>query len=155
MNCSEIQKLLSTRFDDELCEELNIVLAPHLEKCSECRNFQEDLVRCVTALNCLSSPSARPGFTSRVMSQLPDQTVQLAWRAQLLPVSPIRIGFGSLGLACGIALAILMVSTQEMNNTSGSENLSRDGIDYSEVFAATPMNSIGGRYMAFANHEEE
>lgn len=153
MNCSDIQKLLSARFDAELSEKFNTVLNSHLAKCSACRSFEEDLVRCFAALNSLAPPSARLGFTNRVMSQLSDLTEYGEWGVQLFPVSPIRIGFGAMGIACGVALAILMVGTQEMTNTAGSELVRQDGIDYSEVFAAIPMNSIGGRYMAFANHE--
>jgi len=155
MTCTEIQKLLSARFDGEQCEEVDIGVARHLANCNECRSFQMDLVRCETALNSLPASIARLGFTGRVMSQLPDHTEQLAWREQLLLFSPARIGLGSVGLACGIALAILMLSTKEMSTKSDSESLSREGIDYSEVFAATPMNSIGGRYMAFANYGEK
>jgi len=155
MKCSQVQKMISVSFDAELSEAYGSIVETHLAECRECQSFMDDLSLCTSALNALSVANVRPGFTNRVIACIPEaKTYRVGWRERLVRANPIRVGFSAMGLACGIAVAVLSVGTID-TSTVGSKASEPKETVYSEAFVAMPMESVGGRYLALAQRGGE
>jgi predicted anti-sigma-YlaC factor YlaD len=144
MRCPKAQKLLSTRFDQEVEGIGNSVLETHLSRCSACQRFAANLPVCSKALDAVFAPEPRPGFAERVMARLPETPAKYprlrGWFDSLRPAPAVA---AAVALVCGIFLATLMNGEQPQRfaNKDPGQTL------YAESFAALPSDSTGARYL--------
>ena len=153
MRCCKAQKLISANLDGELDKEREQAVKAHLAECRVCRCFAADLPRCAAALDRLTVPDARPGFTGRVMARIPEcETNRVWWRRWFDVVQPIPAGLGSVALCCGIALAILM---NGQNGPTDSVRVTPGQSLYAGCFDPLPENSMGARYVSLVQEGRE
>lgn len=152
MRCSKTQKLLSTRFDQEIEGTGNSALEAHLSRCSACQRFAANLSVCSQALDAAFAPEPRPGFTARVLARLPERGAKPAWLRDWL--DGLRVGHTAaavLALSCGVVLALSMNGEQRSGvsvRKQPAEAL------YTESFNALPGDSAEARYLALFEERE-
>ncbi len=153
MRCRKARRLISARFDAELDQARQRAVGKHLAGCHGCRRFAGDLPRCTQALDLMTVPEPREGFTARVMLHLPQRPTKRVglrqWSDALLPGTAAA---AALALSCGVVLALWM-------NGGGSPQVSdRNGPAealYAESFDALPGDSAGARYLALLQEAEK
>ena len=153
MKCSKAQKLISASLDGELDEARERAAKAHLAKCRACQCFAADLPRCAAALDWLTIPDVRPGFTARMMARIPESKAgRIWWREWLDVLQPVPAGLGTLALCCGVVMAILM------NGETGptdSERAKPGQSLYAGCFDPLPEDSVGERYVALVRNVGE
>jgi len=153
MRCSKAQKLISASLDGELDEARERAARAHLAECRTCQCFAADLPRCTAALNRMTVPDVRPGFTGRMMARIPEnKTVRGRWRDWLDALQPVPAGLGALALCCGVLLASLM---NGQNRPTDSEPLTPGQSLYAGCFDPLPDDSVGARYVALVRQGGE
>ena len=153
MRCRKARKLLSARFDGELDEPRELGVKEHLAVCPCCERFAGDLPRCAKALDLMTAPAPRAGFTARLIADLPnDRTkcVRLRDRLEALRLGPAAAA--AVALFCGIVLALSM-NGQQAAEVAG--RMERAEAIYGESFDAVPGNSAAARYLALLQQSEK
>jgi len=146
MRCSKAQKLTSASLDGELDEAREGAAKAHLAKCPACQRFAADLPRCAAALDRLTVPDVRSGFTARMMARIPEsKSGRIWWRHWLGGLQPIPAGLSVLALCCGVVMAILMNGNTPPTD---SERVKPGQSLYAGCFDPLPEDSVGERYVA-------
>jgi len=142
MRCPKAQKLLSTRFDQEVEGAGHRALDAHLSRCIACQRFAANLSVCDQSLEAVFAPEPRPGFAERVMARLPENPAKYPrlreWFGALRPAPAVA---AAVALACGVFLATSMNGKQPQR--VAQEDPGR--VLYAESFEALPSDSTGAR----------
>ncbi|MFO7903906.1 MAG: zf-HC2 domain-containing protein [Pirellulaceae bacterium] len=153
MKCSKAQRLISASLDGELDEARERAMKAHLSECFTCQSFAADLPRCAAALDRLTAPDVRPGFTARMVARIPESNrVRMWWRDWFDALQPIPVALGALALCFGVLLAILM---NGQDDPTDSEPVTPGQSVYAECFDPLPDESVGARYVALVEIGEE
>lgn len=165
MKCKKIEKWLSDRIDGESSEKVRKEVEDHLQKCSSCRAYQEQLERIQAAAKEVDygrvSPEYWEGFPSRIkerlisMRSLPKQRRPFAW--------DWRWAWIGTGLALAIFIGLCFFSFwgkagQEVYVFSFEDSMAHvfreigDNSELAEIFNAIILESIGE---SFGEIEEE
>lgn len=141
MKCTTAHRLMSAALDGELSAREQDVLAAHLGECMVCSEefhaFQE-MQRALLQTERFSAPS---GLARRVMAQL-DPVDSRPFFA------PLWMNFAE-ALVILIVIGIGVVSGNLFSNSMGLRNSEKGIASMSlEIFDATPLDSLGGAYLA-------
>ncbi len=152
MRCKRAEQLISSSFDDELDAELLQALQEHLRGCDRCEAFRARVRRSDKALGALAGVDLRVGFASRLLAELPELTdgdQRRAWRSAIRPARAVA---AVLGVAVGVASALIM---NEVSSDSSS-NLQRGEVEaVPRTFRPVAGEFVGARYLAFVKAGKE
>jgi len=151
MKCRTVQKLLSMALDGELDETRLRAVMRHVEGCEACRQFRAQLEALAEGYAQLPSMEPRPGFAGRAVARVSGEGRRGGWVGQVaesLSPTPVALSAGSLAL--GVLLAMTMNGTSVSPEANGGE-----GQVVAELFDATPLESVGGRYLSLMDETEE
>ncbi len=152
MRCRKAQTWLSASVDGALDEARERAALAHAAECPRCRQFADALPRCAQSVDRLPLSEPLPGFTDRLMAQLPVAQPEPQWLAAWLDVlRPAPAAFAALGLAVG---ALMASSISGQQATATSETTDSTEAFYTECFDAVPIESAGATYLALLDETE-
>jgi anti-sigma factor RsiW len=133
MRCGKVQKLISARLDGRLDAARDEAVRRHIAECAQCRAFAADLATIPEALDSLSAPEPRWGFTGRLMARLPERQSGAGFaRSWLDLLRPAPVGLGAAAFGLGVALVVLAsdsLNVPEPGTENGVAVLAADYFD--------------------------
>jgi anti-sigma factor RsiW len=153
MKCCQAQKSISAMLDRELDERHTRAVQSHLDGCLRCQRFAALLPGWTQALDLLTVPGPRPGFTDRLLARIGEtRTRRIRSVVWFEVLRPTRVAAAVLALSCG---AVLALSINGERNAPGSRREEPAEALYTECFDAAPPDSAGARYLALLQEAEK
>jgi anti-sigma factor RsiW len=109
MKCLQVRKKLSAFLDGQGSDSDRAGISRHLESCSECRQYADELQRASDEFSLIGDVAVRPYFLTRLKQRIADQesSRRMRWH---LPVWIRRVAIPAGAVAC-IALTALLGSS--------------------------------------------
>jgi anti-sigma factor RsiW len=146
MKCKHARKRISQYLDDELVLDEKEAFALHIRDCAACRVKLEE-TRAIHKMFANAERFSAPyGFSTRVLANLEEESTWL----RILPsfksffLRSAEVAFALAVITIGIVSGNLLLEDKMPVHRQVQESFSLD------LFQATPPDSIGGIYLAYA-----
>lgn len=155
MKCKKIEKWLSDGLDGELSKKKDILLRGHLEECSECRLYLQNLERIQEETGKLETPDLSPAYWKEFTSRLEEKLLDIPPEKRPVPLlsSWRKWAWVGASLFVGIAASVIFFmfrggEAPDVYTFTFEDSVSRlyqqigDNQDLEQYFNVLLLNSI-------------